>query len=336
MRKIAFLAAVAATLCTVACNKNMDAPVNEVPGEAGNQTEQTLHPLTIKIKGDAETKATSITPSNEVKVNSLQVIAFKNNVKDVYGSITNNDEITIQCADGGRTVWAVVNGPDISAVNTPTELQAVMCTLSDWSLDNFVMTGSTWVELPSTETAEIEVTRMASRIVLKKITRDFTVATEGAKTMTISRIQLGDVVMKNNLGGTYVPSAQTDWEFTKGSWRSGATAFFDNLNVSLSDDDSYETAHTFYVFPNPTVDDSASTTWCPRRTHLIVQVDLDGTTEYYVIPLPVLERNKSYEIDELTLTKHGASNPYTYFQDASFEVSVKAWTVVPVTSGTTI
>ena len=37
MRKITFLAAVAATLCTVACNKNMDAQINEVPNPANEE-----------------------------------------------------------------------------------------------------------------------------------------------------------------------------------------------------------------------------------------------------------------------------------------------------------
>ena len=37
MRKITFLAAVAATLCTVACNKNMDTQINEVPNPANEE-----------------------------------------------------------------------------------------------------------------------------------------------------------------------------------------------------------------------------------------------------------------------------------------------------------
>ena len=67
MKRIAFLAAVAATLCTVACNKNMDTQINEVP----NPAEQEYHPLTIKIKGNApETKATGIDPDDEVATTS--------------------------------------------------------------------------------------------------------------------------------------------------------------------------------------------------------------------------------------------------------------------------
>ena len=333
MKRIAFLAAVAATLCTVACNKNMDAQINEVPDQPENQTEQTLHPLTIKISGGAQTKATSVSSEDETRVNTLQVIAFRNNVKDTYGSINNSDEITIQCADGGRTVWAIVNGPDVSAVTTPTELQAVMCTMKDYSISDFAMTGSTWVELPQAETAEIEVTRIASRIVIKKITRNFAVAAEAAKTMTIQSIRLSDVVVKSNLGVSYVPSESSDFMFLKGGTSSGATALYEDCLSLLPNGESHEVSHYFYAFPNPTVNDSCSSTWNPRHTHLVVQVGIDNNTEYYVIPMPVIERNKSYEIEELTLTRHGASNPYTYFQDTEFEVSVKDWAVVTVTDG---
>ena len=335
MKKIAFLAAVAATLCTMACNKNMDTAEGNVINSNMEKESVTgeLHPLTIKITGSAQTKAVEVTTENEAKVNNLQVIAFRNNVKDTYGKVLNSDEITIQCADGGRTVWAIVNGPDISAVNTPTELQAVMCTLKDYSTNDFVMTGSTWVELPSSETASIEVTRIASRVKIKKISRDFTVATEGAKEMIIKRIQLSDVVVKSNIGVTYVPTASSDFQYLKGSWSSGATALYDDLNYALDDDSSYEVEHAFYAFPNPTVEDSSSSTWNPRHTHLVVTVLLDNNTEYYCIPLPVIERNKSYEIEELTLTRHGAGSPYIYFQDAGFEVTVKNWSVVTVTDG---
>ena len=48
MRKITFLAAVAATLCTVACNKNMDTQINEVPDPAQSQER---YDLTVNVRG---------------------------------------------------------------------------------------------------------------------------------------------------------------------------------------------------------------------------------------------------------------------------------------------
>lgn len=335
MKKNAFLAAVAATLCTVACNKGLDTPVNEVPAQ---NMEQELHPLTIKVRGNApETKATAIDPDDEVKVNTLQVIAFRNNVKDTYGTISNSDEITIQCGDGSRVVYAIVNGPDVSSINTPTDLLATMCTMDVTSISNFAMVGSQPVDLPASDAVEIEVTRLASRVVVKKITRDFTVASEGAKTMNICGIYLGDAAIKNNLGGTYVPTLAADFEFrncvfsTTPDARALGGLF---AQFALADDSSYSTPHYFYTFPNPTVNDSASATWGARHTHLIIQVLVDNLTKYYNIPLPVLERNKSYEIDEITLTRLGASDPKNYLQDTDFEISVKDWTVVPVADPT--
>lgn len=330
MKKIAFLAAMAATLCTVACNKGLDTPVNEVPAQ-----EQQLHPLTIKVKGNApETKTTSVDPDNEVKVNTLQVIAFRNGVKDTYGTINNSDEITIQCADGGRTVYAIVNGPDVSAINTPSDLLATMCEIADWSVSNFLMVGSDWVTLPNASTMEIEVTRMVSRIKINQISRDFTVAAEAAKTLKIKKIQLSDVVIKNNLGGTYMPTATTDFDFKAGSSSSGSIAFFDDLNYTLTDGDDYSTPHSFYAFPNPTVADAAGLPWTVRHTHLVVTVEYDGATKYYNVPLPILERNKSYEIDNLTLTRPGSDDASYYLQDAEFSVSVKDWVTVPVADQT--
>ena len=72
MRKIAFLAAVAATLCTVACNKNMDAQINEVPDPV---QQQERYDLKVNVRsGDlVQTKSTTIMAANEEQVNNLQV-----------------------------------------------------------------------------------------------------------------------------------------------------------------------------------------------------------------------------------------------------------------------
>ena len=54
--------------------------------------------------------------------------------------------------------------------------------------------------------------------------------------------------------------------------------------------------------------------------------------------MPALERNKSYEIELVKVTRPGSDDPDVpvSFADATFEVNVIDWTVVPVTEGTTI
>ena len=71
---------------------------------------------------------------------------------------------------------------------------------------------------------------------------------------------------------------------------------------------------------------------------MVVEVELGGDTFYYPITLPVLEPGKSYEIENLTITRKGADSPDTVISlaDATFEINIKEWTVVPITDGITI
>jgi hypothetical protein len=51
-----------------------------------------------------------------------------------------------------------------------------------------------------------------------------------------------------------------------------------------------------------------------------------------------MDSNKSYEIEEVKITRPGSDDPDepVSFADATFSVNVIDWTVVPVTEGTTI
>ena len=97
MKRIAFLAAVAATVCTVACNKNMEIlrstqNDNEVP-------QQERYDLKVNVRsGDLVlTKSTTIMAANEEQVNNLQVFVFRGDALDAYASVDNDDELTVSC-----------------------------------------------------------------------------------------------------------------------------------------------------------------------------------------------------------------------------------------------
>ena len=173
MRKIAFLAAVAATLCTVACNKNMDSQINEIP----NPESQERYDLKVNVRsgGPVQTKSTTITAANEVLVNNLQVFVFRGDALDAYASVNDADELTVSCTGGERQVYALVNCPDLSAVSTKTALLATSSLLSGNSGTSFQMVGhQDEVNLPADSPVTVDVHRLASRVVIKKITRAFT------------------------------------------------------------------------------------------------------------------------------------------------------------------
>ena len=349
MKKIAFLAAVAATLCTVACmvscNKN-DVPETPVPDQeipAQNAEDEDLCELTVRVNmGEVKTKMVGDLPSNLTSsIYDIQVLVFRpDGYLDAFGATHSNWENgelelekTVKCSKGEREVYVLLNCPDLSAVGTKTEFLASSATLYDEYAKYHQFIGSDEVSLPAESAVNIEVHRIAARVVIDKITRAFTVSAYANATFTVKKIYLTNVVGSINYGG----DTPGTW-YNKRSHTGGVNGIMDNLNAAILNNESYETRHFFQAFPNPTEEDSTSSTWCPRHTRLVVEAQLGNDTFYYPITLPVLESNKSYEITELILTRIGSTDPDqpVSIQDCSFEFTIKDWSTVEVTDGTTI
>ena len=313
----AFAAALAAL---VACNKNDVAPMQP-------QRQESLVPceLTVGICG-AMTKATAVSADNEAKVNNLQVFVFRGDDLDAYASVDNAQELTLSCTAGDRVVYALVNAPDYSAVPGKAALLAKVSELSANSLTNFEMVGSKSVTLPQSEKVSIDVNRIASRVVLKKITRSFTSEALQALNFKVDAIYLINVAGNTSYD---LSAAPAKWYNVAENKNELASLLYDAPASLITNGQSYSTAHTFYAYPN----DLATNT-----TRLVIETTLGETKYYYPINLPEMAANKSYEIEEVKITRPGSDNPDepVSFADATFSINVIDWTVVPVTEGTTI
>ena len=313
----AFAAALAAL---VACNKNDVAPMQP-------QNQESLVPceLTVGICG-AMTKATAVSADNEAKVNNLQVFVFRGDDLDAYASVDNAQELTLSCTAGDRVVYALVNAPDYSAVPGKAALLAKVSELSANSLSNFEMVGSKNVTLPQSEKVSIDVNRIASRVVLKKITRSFTSEALQALNFKVDAIYLINVAGNTSYD---LSAAPAKWYNVAENKNELASLLYDAPASLITNGQSYSTAHTFYAYPN----DLATNT-----TRLVIETTLGETKYYYPINLPEMAANKSYEIEEVKITRPGSDNPDepVSFADATFSINVIDWTVVPVTEGTTI
>ena len=308
----AFAAALAAL---VACNKNEVTPMGPQ-----NQPE-TLEPceLTVGICGSM-TKATAVTKDNEAKVNDLQVFVFRGDELDAYASVDNAMELTLSCTAGEREVYALVNAPEYSMVSSKTALLAKVSELSATSLTNFEMVGSKSVTLPQASTVSIDVNRIASRVVLKKVTRNFTSAALQSLDFTVDAIYLINVAGNTSYDLTAAPGA---W-YNVAKYNSELPSLLhDAVGSKIANGASHNTAHSFYSYPN----DAAS-----KTTRLVIETTLGTTKYYYPINLPAMESNKSYEIAEVTITRPGSDDPDVpvSFADATFSINVIDWTVVPV------
>ena len=313
----AFAAALAAL---VACNKNEATPMQP-------QNQESLVPceLTVGICG-AMTRATAVSADNEAKVNNLQVFVFRGDDLDAYASVDNAQELTLSCTAGDRVVYALVNAPDYSAVPGKAALLAKVSELSANSLSNFEMVGSKSVTLPQSEKVSIDVNRIASRVVLKKITRSFTSEALQALNFKVDAIYLINVAGNTSYD---LSAAPAKWYNVAENKNELASLLYDAPASLITNGQSYSTAHTFYAYPN----DLATNT-----TRLVIETTLGETKYYYPINLPEMAANKSYEIEEVKITRPGSDNqdePVS-FADATFSINVIDWTVVPVTEGTTI
>ena len=333
MRKIAFLAAVAATLCTVACNKELTTAKVDTPSEAVQ-----LADLTLSIVGNAPTtkSADADFDDDHSEVSNVQFFVFDGEVLDAYKKIGSATSTTMTVKAGDKTVWAVVNAPDISNVTTLTQLKAVSSTLLN-NASNFVMVGSNTGTVPSEDPIEIEVKRIASRVVVKKVTAAFSNPAYASMSCKLVKMFLINAPGDINLELTNAP---TTW-YAQRAYEA-VTGLTDHLSTSGANHElntsAFETECRHYCYPNPTVADSQATTWSARHTRMVIEVLLGSETFYYPITMPVLEPGKSYEIENLTITRKGSNNPDQpiSLSDATFEISVKNWTVVPVTEGITI
>ena len=108
---------------------------------------------------------------------------------------------------------------------------------------------------------------------------------------------------------------------------------------------THSDAHFFYSMPNG---NSAATggPFTPRAARLVIKAEIAGTVYNYPIVLPVLQNNKSYEINMVNITRVGniddgrepddarpddvdEEQPVVGFEQ-NFSIIVNDWTVVLV------
>ena len=289
--------------------------------------------VTVQINGTTMTKSTGNTYANESKVNNLQILAFDANGDiEGYRSVDNETSVTLMSTSGEKTVWAVVNAPSLENIYTLDQLSEALTVLEDNALDNFVMTGSVTEELTDGAVLAITVRRIVARVSVAKITAAFpdTPAYNG-KTLKLTGIYMINVAGAVNYALSGEPSA---W-YNKLTHEDDAADVFlyDALDQAMANNSSYEVEHAYYPYPNSAstsvkdIDESDRGTWSQRRSILCIEVEFDGSTGYYPIEMPVIERNKTYSIDEVVITRSPADNPYDPIDTgmATVSITVQEW-----------
>ena len=129
--------------------------------------------VNVSILGTTPTRATSVTYTNESKVENLQVFVFNNGKLEDYQDAGAAMTAQLTATSGLRTIWALVNAPSLKDLTSESELKAKVSRLSDNKINAFVMVGSTSLELKDGLSVPITVKRFVSRVSIKKISTDF-------------------------------------------------------------------------------------------------------------------------------------------------------------------
>ena len=310
--KLLFPAAFAA-LALLSCNRET------APSEDGQPVR--IH---VSIAGTGTTRATGVTAASETHVSNLQLFVFNGDKLEDYVDAGSATSVQLTATSGSRTLWAIVNAAPITGISKPSDLSGKTSLLSDNAPDALVMAGSVTQNLQDNASITIPVTRIVAKVAVNKISTDFQNAL-ASETLTIDGIYLINVAGDNDYAGSKTPS---QWFNKLGHTDSGVNALlYDSVSKTVRNGSPYQTAHTFYPYPNPTTTTSHEGTWSTRHTMLVVEVTLQGQKGYYPIEMPVLERNKTYIIEELILKHRPGDKPYQPIEtgDASVTITVQPW-----------
>ena len=282
--------------------------------------------VTVTILGTAPTRVTAVKNANESKVKNLQVYVFNNGKLEDYQDAGAAMTAQLTATSGLRTVWALVNAPTLKNLTTESELKKEVSKLSDNKPDALVMVGSTSLELKDKLTVPITVKRFVSRVSIKKISTDFQLAL-ASESVSIEGIYLINVAGDNTYASNGTPSTWVNQLKHKDS--NYDALLYDKVTATVNNNKAYEKEHVFYPYPNPTEQDTYDASWAPRHTILVVEVTFQNKKGYYPVVLPVLERNKTYVIDEMILRHLPNDDPYKPLEtgDASVQISVNEWEI---------
>ena len=346
MRKtLLLMAAIAAMACS--CDKDSDC----IPCQDKEQKEATLK-VNLSFEDESQTKATAYVTAQpyETAINDVQVLVFDSSgaLNAYVDADTKTSGISIKTTTGSKTIYAVVNGPDLSSVTKIPELNAKTIDLGDnstVSTKGFVMAGSTSCNVGAyAQNVGVTVRRFVSRVALQKVNNALP-ASYGA--MTINNVTLINVVGNQNLAG--VETAST-W-YNKMGRKDGATAasqiidgnsYLASLpsltfksvesNVASGASLTPSTPYLFYCFPNSTSTDTTGwmSTFYARKTRIVVTATIGGTKYYYPVLIDFPARNSAYTV-ELTITGLGSTDPDKPVEKGSITATV---TVDPWQNGT--
>ena len=288
-------------------------------------------------------KATS---SQDTKINEFQLLVFnQEGIMEAFGYSEHGEDVKLKVADQRiLTCYAVVNVPisdvDLSSVKTRSELLSKTSYLRDNSLTSMQMIGSVSRQFTEGESVPISVSRFAAKVTVSEVRRNMRSESYRAQEFKV----LGMYVTNVNTSCPYslvaTESATSDWLNRMGYQSSVCDALLweGSINTEIPEGASYDTEHSFYVYPNPSHSNAQSGSFTPRYTRLVVKASLGGTVYYYVVNIKDVGSEGSLEHNHQYILNLEITGPGSLTEDdlSSNVVSGPGVRVVSWTSGPSV
>lgn len=271
---------------------------------------------------------TSGAPSGEDAVNDLQILVFDSKGKLETYKHGKGNSLSMTCTSGEKRIAAFVNSGSLTSVGSTVDLASAVTDLEDNASGGLVMSGETSVVLTASSNVSINVKRVAARVGISKIENAMELEQHRNMSFEIKAVYMINVAGRK----AFFSYSEPDLWYNKEAYESGSPAFlYDSVGArKVVAGSAYTGSHYFYCYPNHTGTDVSGGAWCARKTRLVVEVALDGTTYYYPVTLDDVESNTVYSY-ELKITRPGSQSPDEPVEGtaAGITVRVENWVELP-------
>ena len=309
MKKLIYFAA-ALLVSLTSCEKNVT-PAADTDAYVGEGILKVNLAYEVSPESKAQTDYTEVLDAEKAE-KSVSVLVFDkaSGQLNVSKSLSKtSDAFSATVPAGEKTVYAVVNGPDLSQITTISQLTAMTDDLANTNLaaNGLTMIGSAdcTVTADAPATASITVKRMVGRVVVEKITNKLP---EQYGSMTIDAIYLGNAnTVQTFAGASSVlanPSGYADANMTQPIGKNSVTGacvdyLYRGLATNILCNESNTDKQYLYCQPNST----------SPLTTVYILATIGGIQYYYNIPLTgTVKANYTYSI-KATISNLGTDKP---------------------------
>lgn len=337
MKKTIYFIFALSLLGLIACNKqDLTAQIPEKTGTVE------LSISTAKSSGTKAVSAYIDAKEYETRINNIQALIFGVDGKiNCHKDLGTSTRSSLSTTSGAKTVYVVINGPDLSTVATLAELETKRIDLSENSTEaskGFIMAGKNTCIVSGPTECPITVSRLAARIALESVTNALP-ASYGS--FEIKHVFLANVPGNQNFAGTGTTEMWYNKEGRKDEspliedhiidgttyMASCPQLTFNEIGATVENGKTYgpDTPNLLYAYSNniETAPNGFNSPFTPQKSVLVTVIEIEGKTYYYPVVLDksATERNTTSTIG-LTISNLGSTDPNEPVSKGSISINV--------------